>query len=133
MGGRILLILAVCLFINGIVAGKFKEIAEMKGHDGESYFWFTFIFGFVGMLMVIALPDKTNVYVRNYPSANTAPEQKTSPVVAAAPVATEKNPNRENAPVSAEIVDGEKVCPKCGTKQKVSRCVCWSCGQPFDN
>ena len=57
MGGRILLILAVCLFINGIVAGKFKEIAEMKGHDGGPYFWFTFIFGFVGMLMVIALPE----------------------------------------------------------------------------
>ena len=35
--------------------------------------------------------------------------------------------------VKAEVVDGEKVCPKCGTKQRVDRSVCWSCGQRFVN
>ncbi len=40
------------------VAREFVTIAEMKGHDGTKYFWFTFFLGIVGMLMVIALPDK---------------------------------------------------------------------------
>ena len=49
----------IAIVIDYIIAKKFKEIAEMKGHDGGTYFWFTFIFGLVGMLMVIALPIKT--------------------------------------------------------------------------
>ena len=40
------------------VAREFATIAEMKGHDETKYFWFTFLLGIVGMLMVIALPDK---------------------------------------------------------------------------
>ena len=68
-------------------------------------------------------------------TSNSSPAQKqtTSPVVAAVPVATKEAPNKSNAPISAEIKDGEKVCPKCGTAQKSDRRVCWSCGQPFDN
>ena len=38
-----------------------------------------------------------------------------------------------NPPVSAEIINGEKVCPKCGQSQRADRRVCWSCGQQFDN
>ncbi len=38
-----------------------------------------------------------------------------------------------NDNVHAEIVNGEKVCPKCGTAQKADRKVCWSCGAKFDN
>ena len=68
-------------------------------------------------------------------TSNSSPAQKqtTSPVVAAVPVATKGAPNKSNAPISAEIKDGEKVCPKCGTAQRIDRRVCWSCGQPFDN
>ena len=50
-----------------------------------------------------------------------------------APVTTGKDPNKGNAPISAEIKAGEKICPKCGTAQRADRCVCWNCGQPFDN
>lgn len=39
-------------------AKEFESIADMKGHYGRRYFWFTFFFGPVGMLMVIALPDR---------------------------------------------------------------------------
>ena len=51
----------------------------------------------------------------------------------AAPVAAEKDTGKENASVSAEIRNGEKICPKCGTAQKADRTVCWYCGQRFDN
>lgn len=49
------------------------------------------------------------------------------------PASKEKDPNKNNAPISAEIKDGNKVCPQCGTEQKADRRICWSCGQHFDN
>ena len=33
----------VALIIDAVIARKFFEIAEMKGRDGSSYFWFTFL------------------------------------------------------------------------------------------
>ena len=47
----------IALIIDYMIAKKFAEIAELKGHEGAEYFWFTFVFGVVGMLMVVALPD----------------------------------------------------------------------------
>ena len=38
-------------------ASKFAEIAEMKGHSGKAYFWYVFLFGIIGMIMVAALPN----------------------------------------------------------------------------
>jgi len=35
--------------------------------------------------------------------------------------------------VKAEVRNGEKICPKCGTAQKEDRRVCWSCGAHFEN
>ena len=58
--------------------------------------------------------------------------KENAPQVAVAPPVT-TDPNKANAPVSAEIKDGEKVCPKCGTVQRADRKVCWSCGQHFAN
>ena len=46
----------IALVIDYAVSKQFEEIAEMKGHDGRTYFWFVFILGLVGMLMVVALP-----------------------------------------------------------------------------
>ena len=41
------------------IAVEFQRIAAMKGHDLQRYFWYTFLMGPVGMLMVIALPQNT--------------------------------------------------------------------------
>lgn len=51
-----LLGIVFALFVDYIIARKFADIAEMKGHEGDAYFWFTFLLGAVGMLMVVALP-----------------------------------------------------------------------------
>lgn len=42
-------------------AMEFQRIAAMKGHDEDRYFWWTFLLGPVGMLMVVALPQKAAV------------------------------------------------------------------------
>lgn len=53
----ILLIIIVAFTIDIAAALQFREIAELKGHDGSSYFWLCFLLSFAGWAMVIALPD----------------------------------------------------------------------------
>lgn len=40
------------------IGKEFQRIAVMKGHEETRYFWWTFLMGPVGMMMVIALPQK---------------------------------------------------------------------------
>lgn len=57
MEALIILLPIAFLVVLIFVALKFKTIAEMKGHDGQEYFWWTLLVAPFGMLMVIALPD----------------------------------------------------------------------------
>ena len=74
MIGVYILCILIGLIISGIIAGKFSEIAEMKGHEGRAYFWFTFLFGIVGMLMVIALPKVEKVQHTSVRTVDTQPK-----------------------------------------------------------
>lgn len=57
----VLIILGIILFLNYLLAKEFYAIAEMKGYEYHiKYFWYCFIFGWIGYLMVIALPNKNN-------------------------------------------------------------------------
>lgn len=54
-------VLAVCIYfvIWYFIAKEFNKVAEMKGYYYESkYFILTFLFGIVGILLIIALPDR---------------------------------------------------------------------------
>ena len=56
----IVVIIAVALVLDGIISMQFQQVAEKKGYtDSNKYFWMTFLFGLVGMLLVVALPDKS--------------------------------------------------------------------------
>ena len=125
----VIIVLVCDLIIAYIAACKFSEIAEMKGHKGREYFWYTFWLGIIGMLMVVALPNLK------------AAEKKVAPVK---PIPVDNEPTLQSIeqaqtsntgapPVSATISNGEKVCPKCGLSQRANRSVCWSCGQRFDH
>lgn len=48
----------ILLIIQFFIACEFEEIATEKGFYEKTYFWWTFLLGIVGMLMVIALPDR---------------------------------------------------------------------------
>ncbi len=50
-------VIALVLVIDYLIARAFQDIAIMKGHNDGKYFWISFLLGFVGYLMVIALPD----------------------------------------------------------------------------
>ena len=47
------------LVLGYFIAAEFQKIAVMKGHTSMRYFWWTFLLGPIGMLMVIALPVVT--------------------------------------------------------------------------
>lgn len=57
----IIVFCVVALIISALVAMKFEEIAKMKGHIG--YFWWCFLLGPAGWLMVVALPNHGKVVV----------------------------------------------------------------------
>ena len=52
-------LLLLCL--RCFIALEFFEISIKKGFTGSKYFWYCFIFGWIGYLMVIALPNKIAV------------------------------------------------------------------------
>ena len=57
------------------VAAEFRNIAAMKGHDESKYFWWTFLLGPVGMMMVIALPQQIHIPAASAPIVQAPPAQ----------------------------------------------------------
>ena len=63
----IVIVVALLIFLDYKIASEFRDIAEEKGYDYiNKYFWYTFFLGIIGMLMVIALPDKNTRVNGNY-------------------------------------------------------------------
>ena len=58
MEALILLAAIAVLVLWYFVAAESRRIAAMKGHDESRYFWWTFLLGPIGMMMVIALPQE---------------------------------------------------------------------------
>ena len=68
MAGLIILGAIAVIVLWYFVANEFRHIAALKGYDEAKYFWWTFFFGPVGMMMVIALPQQAKA-----PAAAEAP------------------------------------------------------------
>lgn len=58
MNGLIVLIVIAVIFLNFFIAKEFYLIAEIKGFAYQKYFWYCFLLGWVGYLIVVALPTK---------------------------------------------------------------------------
>ena len=41
-----------------LIAKEFEFIAIEKGYEGRKYFWYSFILGSIGYILVVALPKK---------------------------------------------------------------------------
>lgn len=60
--------------INWFAAKQFQEIAKLKGHHGDTYFWWCFFLGLCGWAMVIALPDRANAQMQSSVSVDDLPD-----------------------------------------------------------
>ena len=49
---------AIALEIDYIIAKEFEAAAIAKGYTEKKYFWYSFLLGIIGYLLVIALPKK---------------------------------------------------------------------------
>ena len=100
----------VYLLISWAIATEFHIIAQEKGYSERKYLWYCFLFGIIGYLMVIALPDRGKRYVTRttYSSAPATPK----------------------TPTSTQSSGDFWICPTCHTKNLNSRDTCWSCNPP---
>ena len=58
MEAAIVIAAIVGIAVAYFAAKEFELIAKDKGYADKKYFWWTFLAGFVGIPMVIALPDR---------------------------------------------------------------------------
>ena len=74
-----LIILAVCvvLAIWYFIAKEFYFIAQEKGYNNTKYLWLPFIFGLLGCLLVVALPDRGTV---KKDGTSNAPNRTSNPI-----------------------------------------------------
>ena len=56
----ILIVVAIVLWIDYLIAKEFYVAAQAKGYFEKKYFWLCFLLGVIGYLLVIALPDRGN-------------------------------------------------------------------------
>ncbi len=71
-----IILLVVYFLIEYFVAGWFYEVVEAKGYRDRKYFWICFWLGIVGYLLVIALPNRSEVAANK--SAGTEEDKTTS-------------------------------------------------------
>lgn len=87
---EVLLVSLIVWFVVWLLAAfKFRDIAAMKGHDGGPYFWWTFWVPPIGMMMVIALPDRNMTVSISEETMKKMPESVKTPVSAYAPSSDE--------------------------------------------
>ena len=56
------------IFINVFIADEFYKIARDKGYTDKKYFWICFWLGFIGYVMVAAMPQKNKeIPIQNTP------------------------------------------------------------------
>lgn len=135
----------VVLVVSLICASEFSSIAKEKGYTSSKYFWYAFLFGIFGALIVIALPDrkaKTEKIVVADPSPSFAPNKATISIQKEAPVPASDQTSKTSGinktesipenPVVPESLGDELIkCPHCGSVQKNNRITCYRCGAQF--
>ena len=60
MGDWTIFVLVVLLVIRLCMGADFYFVAKEKGYYSMKFFWYVFLFGLPGYLLVIALPDRGN-------------------------------------------------------------------------
>lgn len=63
----LLIPIAALLILDYFIADEFRSIAQRKGYCGRKYFWWSFFTGFIGYLMVVALPDRGRFHAGEAP------------------------------------------------------------------
>ena len=150
MGFFIFCVIVVGMGLSFVAALEFSSIAVEKGHDGTKYFWYTFLLGIMGALMVVALPDRNLNVNGERNNSNIYRKNNKNDLDLDASVLHSRNFNVNNTnndsdasnknkkeyfsgeSVSVIITDQNTViCPLCEFEQQAERTICWKCGCKF--
>lgn len=138
--GLIVAAVILIVIISYFIASEMQDIAVRKGYESKCYFWFSFLFGLPGWIMVAALPNQNIQYLLTEMNKSMKQDQnnKKAPFVTASeqrPVQSTETEKTESASLdrntSALVVPAGKEmirCTGCGHVQKNNRTVCWECG-----
>lgn len=129
------------IIVQYFIADEMRDIAISKGClvPGR-YFWFSFLFGLPGWIMVVALPNKTlekkmEEICCDKQSKNrresVEPRAVESNIAIPHTVDRSKNMKDMSCVIAHKLPDGRIKCPICGFSQSSSRKVCWDCGAEF--
>ena len=122
--GLIIILVLIGLVISYVIAEEFMEIASKKGYFNRKYFWYCFLFGLAGYLIIIALPA-----IENKAHKNIFDNEKNN--------AIEKDENKKEyignfSKFDFSDEDGLKQCPNCGTCHDSVYNVCPACKYTYD-
>lgn len=125
----------VVLVVQWLIAKEFRDIAEDKGYSDKKCFWYCFLFGIPGYLMVIALPNLNEHSVTEVPGSEKSLQAKEGSV----PAGSWRCPDcgRVNSSFVATCACGARKkeenkptatwrCPGCGREnmEYVTTCTC---------
>lgn len=117
-----------------LIAKEFANVAKEKGYSQKKYFWYSFLLGIIGYLLVVALPDRGKKQERIVVTAPTIPvknERAEDAQIEQKPIEQKPKERVKLEQAKVVIVDDKIECPSCGTKQKGNRNVCYNCGCKF--
>ncbi len=66
-----IIVLTAIIYVKYYITKQIYEAYNLKGYDNKKYFWISFFFTTIGLLLVIALPNKAKT---NQLSSNDLPE-----------------------------------------------------------
>lgn len=145
-----ILFAVIGLVFDYVIAAEMKSIAESKGcKTSKRYFWFCFLLGLPGWLMVVALPNQkkenllqTLINDQHNSQVQTSKPEKEKIQIShvkekPATLSNSQNTSKGSAPIAertaaAVAVDDKTIkCTQCSTVQNAGRRVCWECGATF--
>ncbi len=144
--GYLILGIIVGLVICFIAALEFASIASEKGYDDAKYFWYPFLLGIIGMLIVIALPDrnakiniaqnalrKNEEYTSDNASSGLTNKLNTPKISADTEYGLESSTSSHEKNTTYKTTDQNTIiCSSCGFEQPAGRAICWKCGCKFN-
>lgn len=95
------------------LCSMYSDVASSKNYSSKKFYWLCFFFGLPAMILILSFSEKAKPTYNNTPTITPPTNNSNIPVVNKSKVT---------------VINNEWTCPKCNTKNPVSRGSCTKCG-----